>query len=91
MELGRGAAYDHLDQAARASGARVLLGAGLVPGISNVMAAALARTLVSADTIDTSLLLAADDLTGPVSFDYFLQELTMPFDMHVDGADRPAR
>jgi len=91
VELGRGAAYDRHDQAARASGARVLLGAGLVPGISNVMAAALARTLGGTDTIDASLLLAADDLTGPASFDYFLQELAMPFDVHRDGADRPAR
>lgn len=54
------------------------------------MAAALVRTLGSPDRIDTSLLLAANDLTGPASFDYFLQELTMPFDVHVDGADRPA-
>ena len=91
VELGRGAAYEGLDQAARACGARVLLGAGLVPGIANVMAAALARTLGGTDRIETSLLLAADDLTGPASFDYFLQELTMPFDVHLDGADRPAR
>jgi len=91
VELGRGAAHDHVDQAARASGARVLLGAGLVPGISNVIAAALARTLGGTDTIDTSLLLAADDRTGRASFADFLQELAMPFDVHVDGPDRPAR
>jgi saccharopine dehydrogenase (NAD+, L-lysine-forming) len=91
VELGRGAAYEDLHQAARASGARVLLGAGLVPGIANVMAAALARTLGGTDAIDTSLLLAADDLTGPASFDYFLQELAMPFHVHVGGADRPVR
>lgn len=90
-ELGRGAAYERIDAAAQASGACVLLGAGLVPGISNVMVRAAADALGGADTIETSLLLSAHDATGPASFDYFLQELTMPFDVHVDDADQPAR
>jgi saccharopine dehydrogenase (NAD+, L-lysine forming) len=30
-------------------------------------------------------------VTGPASFDYFLQELAMPFDVHIDGIDRAAR
>jgi saccharopine dehydrogenase (NAD+, L-lysine forming) len=37
-ELGRGAAYERIDAAARASSAKVVLGTGTVPGISNVMA-----------------------------------------------------
>lgn len=90
-ELGRGAAYEEIDAAAQASGAHVLLGAGLVPGISNVIVRALPNELGAADTIETSLLLSAGDATGPASFEYFLQELTMPFDVHVDDADRPAR
>jgi NAD(P)-dependent dehydrogenase (short-subunit alcohol dehydrogenase family) len=36
-ELGRGTVFESIDAAARKSGARVVLGAGLVPGISNVM------------------------------------------------------
>jgi saccharopine dehydrogenase (NAD+, L-lysine forming) len=90
-QLGRGAAYEQIDAAARASGSLVLLGAGLVPGISSVMVRAVADTVGGADTIETALLLAAGDATGPASFDYFLQELTMPFDVHVNGADHPAR
>lgn len=90
-ELGRDAAYEELDTAAQARGARILLGAGLVPGISNVIVRAVANSLGGADTIETSLLLSAGDATGPASFDYFLEELTMPFDVHVDDADRPAR
>lgn len=90
-QLGRGAAYEQIDAAARASGSRVLLGAGLVPGISSVMVRAVADTVGGADTIETALLLAAGDATGPASFDYFLQELTMPFDVHVNGTDHPAR
>jgi saccharopine dehydrogenase (NAD+, L-lysine forming) len=90
-ELGRGAAYEQIVARARACGARVVLGTGIVPGISNVMARVLAQTLGGADAIETALLLCATDVTGPASFDYFLQELAMPFEIHVDGADRAAR
>lgn len=90
VELGRGAAYEEIGSSAQASGARVVLGTGIVPGISNVTVRAVAQMLGGADTIETSLLLSASDATGPASFDYFLQELTMPFEVHVDGADRPA-
>ena len=72
-------------------GARVLLGAGLVPGISNVIVRALADTIGGTDSIETALLLSADDVTGPSSFDYLLHELSLTFGIHVDGADRPAR
>jgi saccharopine dehydrogenase-like NADP-dependent oxidoreductase len=89
-ELGRGAEYEEIGAAARASGARVMLGTGIVPGISNVMVRAVANTLGGADVIETSLLLSAKDAAGPAAFDYFLQELTMPFEVHVNGADRPA-
>lgn len=90
MELGRGAAYEEINAAARASGARVVLGTGIVPGISNVIVRAIADTLGGADVIETSLLLSASDAAGPASFDYFVQELTMPFTVHVNGAARPA-
>jgi len=90
-ELGRAAAFDALVAAARASGARVVLGTGIVPGISNVVVRALATLLGGADTIDTSLLLSASDASGPASFDYFLTELAMPFEVHIEGTDRPAR
>jgi saccharopine dehydrogenase (NAD+, L-lysine forming) len=90
-ELGSGAAYEKIMADARASGACVVLGAGIVPGISNVMVRSLAQSLGGAQEIETSLLLSAHDVTGPAAFDYFLQELSMPFEMHVDGANRPAR
>jgi len=80
-----------VDAAARVSGARVVLGTGIVPGIANVMVRAVAETLGGAEEIETSLLLSASDAAGPASFDYFLRELSMPFVVHVDGADCPAR
>jgi len=90
-DLGRGAAYERADAAARTSGARILLGGGLVPGISSVIVRALADATGGAERIETALLLSADDLSGPASFDYLLRELTMRFTVYVDGADRPAR
>ena len=90
VELGRGAAYEKIGAAARASGAHIVLGTGIVPGISNVMVRAVADSLGGADVIETSLLLSARDTSGPASFDYFLQELSMSFDVHVNGSDRPA-
>ena len=90
-ELGRGAGYAKIDAAARVCGARLVLGTGIVPGISNVMVRALADALGGANEIETALLLGAADVSGPASFDYFLQELTMSFDIHVGGEDRPAR
>jgi saccharopine dehydrogenase-like NADP-dependent oxidoreductase len=90
-ELGRGAAFEKIDAAARATGARVVLGTGIVPGIANVMVSAVAQALGGADEIETSLLLSANDVTGPASLDYFLQELAMSFAVFADGVDRPAR
>jgi saccharopine dehydrogenase (NAD+, L-lysine-forming) len=90
-ELGHGAAYEKIDTAARASGARLVLGTGIVPGISSVMVRALANALGGADEIETALLLSAADVSGPASFDYFLQELAMSFDIHIGGEDRSAR
>jgi len=49
VELGRGPAYEEIGAAARASGARVVLGTGIVPGVSNVIVRAVAKTLGGAD------------------------------------------
>jgi len=89
-EVGRGAAYEQINAAARTSGARVVLGTGIVPGISSVIVRAIVERLGGAETIETSLLLSAKDAAGPASFDYLLQELTMPFTVHINSEDRPA-
>jgi saccharopine dehydrogenase-like NADP-dependent oxidoreductase len=86
-ELGRGSVYERLNAMARASGAHIVLGTGIVPGISSVIVRALADRLGGCDEIETALLLGANDISGPASFDYFLQELTMSFDIRVGGRD----
>jgi saccharopine dehydrogenase (NAD+, L-lysine forming) len=89
--LGRGSAYDDVVASARSSGARIVLGTGLVPGISSVMVRALADRLGGADQIETDLLLNANDISGRASFEYFLQELSMSFQVWINGKDYPAR
>jgi saccharopine dehydrogenase (NAD+, L-lysine forming) len=84
IELGRGVAYEKMDAAARISGARVVLGTGIVPGISNVIVRALADALGGADEIETALLLGATDVSGPAS-----SELAMSLNIRVDGKNRP--
>jgi saccharopine dehydrogenase (NAD+, L-lysine forming) len=90
-ELGRGAGYDKIDNASRQRGARIVLGTGIVPGISNVMVRSLSDMLGGADEIETALALDANDTKGPASLDYFLQELSMSFDTWLCGKDVPAR
>lgn len=48
-ELGRGTEYEKVDSAAWASGARIVLGTGIVPDISNVVVRALANALAIPD------------------------------------------
>jgi ABC transporter substrate binding protein/Shikimate / quinate 5-dehydrogenase len=48
-ELGRGAGYDKIDNASKQRGARIVLGTGIVPGISNVMVRSLSDMLGGAD------------------------------------------
>ena len=52
------------------------------------MVCALADALGGAEEIETALVLAAGDVKGPASLDYFLQELSMSFVIRVDGEDR---
>jgi hypothetical protein len=48
-ELGRGSGFDKIDDASRQRGARIVLGTGIVPGISNVMVRSLSDMLGGAD------------------------------------------
>ena len=64
-ELGRGEAYDKIDAAARASGASLVLGTGIVPGISNVMVCALADALGGAEEIENRTCACCKRCKGP--------------------------
>ena len=53
-----------LDHEARQSGARLLLGAGIAPGIANMMAAWIIRHIGAAEGIQTTVLLSLDEPAG---------------------------
>jgi saccharopine dehydrogenase-like NADP-dependent oxidoreductase len=80
-----------MDAEARRTGARILLGAGLSPGISNMMARRLANALGRVDRIETSILLSLGDEYGPDSLDHVLEAMTQPFHVLEDGRRREAR
>ena len=77
-----------LDHEARQSGARLLLGAGLAPGIANMMAAWIIRHIGAAEGIQTTVLLSLDDEYGPASTGFLLETMTRPFGILDAGNSR---
>lgn len=70
---------------AQATGARVVLGAGLSPGISNLMARRLLAILGGVEHIETAILLSLGDEYGPDSLRHMLESLAHPFSVMRDG------
>jgi saccharopine dehydrogenase-like NADP-dependent oxidoreductase len=75
---------------ARQAGARIVLGAGLSPGVSNMMAARLAKGVGGVDQIETAILLSLGDEYGPDSLHHVLGAVTEPFSVQADGHRREA-
>ena len=103
MSIARGLAYtdiaprlafwqraEELSAEARRTGARVLLGAGLSPGISNMMAQRLAAALGRVERIETAILLSLGDEYGPDSLNHVLEAVTQPLSVFEDGRRREA-
>lgn len=74
--------------AARTTGARMVLGTGLVPGVSNVMAGAAAANVEAVNGVETALLLGVGDAYGPSALEYLLEEMTRPFLVTIDATER---
>jgi saccharopine dehydrogenase-like NADP-dependent oxidoreductase len=81
---------EELATAARRTGARILLGAGLMPGISNLMARWLANALGRVERIETAILLGLGDDYGPDSLRYVLDAMTEHCTVIEDGRWREA-
>lgn len=80
-----------LHDEARRTGARVLLGAGLVPGIANVMARAAVDRIGQAEQLNTAVLLSLGDAFGPAALDYMLASASEAFTVTEDGQERSVR
>jgi len=77
-------------EAAR-SGARLVLGAGLAPGISSMLARLGADRVGPVVRVASNLLLSVGDHYGPASRSYILEEIALPYTVVIDGRERPAR
>jgi saccharopine dehydrogenase (NAD+, L-lysine-forming) len=71
---------DAMRETAVRSGARIVLGAGLAPGISSVLVRAAADRLGgSLERIESSVLLSVGDEYGSASRAYLLEEISRPY------------
>lgn len=73
------------------TGARILLGAGLAPGISNMLARLGADRVGGVESVVSNVLLSLGDAYGPASSSYIMEEIALPFSVLVDGRPQPAR
>jgi saccharopine dehydrogenase-like NADP-dependent oxidoreductase len=76
---------------ARASGACIVLGAGLSPGVSNMMARRLAALVASPERVETAILLSLGDEYGRDSLRYVVEAAARPFSVFEGGRPRRAR
>jgi saccharopine dehydrogenase (NAD+, L-lysine forming) len=77
-----------LGEEARHYGARLLIGAGLIPGIANVMARAGAELTGQAESIHTALLLTTGDDFGPAALEYMLSAAAQTFVVMQGGREK---
>jgi len=91
-------ATDELRTEARKTGARIVLAAGLEPGISSVLARIAAERLSGVDSVASALLLGLGDAFGPDSMAFIFEEVADAYSVTIDGAptkleafERPTR
>jgi len=77
-------------EAAR-TGARIVLGAGLAPGISSLLARLAADRVGVVESVACNVLLSVGDAYGPASRAYLMEEIAMPYAVRIDGAEAPMR
>ncbi|HKP64180.1 MAG TPA: saccharopine dehydrogenase NADP-binding domain-containing protein [Polyangiales bacterium] len=78
-------AGDAMTREAQKTRARVVLGAGLSPGISNVMARRLAAEVGPVARVETDIFLSLGDEYGADSLHHVLDAISQPFTLFVDG------
>jgi saccharopine dehydrogenase (NAD+, L-lysine forming) len=73
------------------SGARILLGAGLAPGISSIFARLGADRVGDVVRVESNVLLSVGDVFGPASRSYIMDEIALPYTIQVNGRQQSAR
>jgi saccharopine dehydrogenase-like NADP-dependent oxidoreductase len=72
-------------------GARIVLGTGLAPGISSLLARLGADRLGAVESVESNVLLSVGDSFGPASRTYLLEEIALPYAVRIDGTELPMR
>src|SRR5215207_5327645 len=73
------------------SGARIVLGAGLAPGISSLLARLGADRVGAVECIASNVLLSVGDAYGPASRAYLMEEITLAYETRIEGREVPVR
>lgn len=73
------------------TGARIVLGAGLAPGISSLLARLGADGVGAVESVESNVLLSVGDVYGPASRAYLLEEIALPYTVHLEGREVPVR
>jgi saccharopine dehydrogenase (NAD+, L-lysine forming) len=73
------------------TGARIVLGAGLAPGISSLLARLGADRVGAVEKVEVGVLLSVGDTYGPASRAYLLEELSLPYAVRIEGSELPTR
>jgi saccharopine dehydrogenase (NAD+, L-lysine forming) len=102
--IGRGLAYtdiaphlmtrrptEAMKAEAKRSGARIVLGTGLAPGISSLLARLGADRVGAVESVEVGVLLYVGDTYGPASRAYLLEEIAAPYSVYKEGREMPTR
>jgi saccharopine dehydrogenase-like NADP-dependent oxidoreductase len=79
-----------LRAAAKRTRARIVLAAGLEPGITSVLVRAAAERLGRVDAVETALLLSFGDAYGADSMAFIFEEVCQPYSIVIDGKTQTA-
>ena len=77
-------------EAAR-TGARIVLAAGLAPGITSLLARLGADRVGALESVTSNVLLSVGDSFGPASRAYLMEEIALPYAVRVEGREAPTR
>jgi saccharopine dehydrogenase (NAD+, L-lysine forming) len=75
------------------TGARIVLGAGLAPGISSMLALLGAHHLGSqtVESVESNVLLSVGDAYGPASRAYIMEEIALAYAVRIEDREVPTR
>jgi len=73
------------------TGARIVLGTGLAPGISSLLARMGAERVGAVESVESNVLLSAGDTYGPASRKYIMEEIALAYAVRIEGREVPIR